>query len=198
MSAQVRCKACGFLMPDGVYDECPACGVPSKMFEPFEDKVPENRRKVLEMHLHPVITHAPQGLGFLVLILMGIYTVLAQISGSLSWRDMLLPTIQVMSILLPLTTFAGLLSGMLDGKYRYKRLDTKLLRKKILVGSTFLALSIGMGVLAFLPGFAADLAVQVAFLVLNAGAFACSVILGWWGAALNQAIMPGPFMKKKK
>ena len=32
MTKMVRCKSCGYLMPEGkLKDKCPACGVPAKV-----------------------------------------------------------------------------------------------------------------------------------------------------------------------
>lgn len=198
MANKVRCKACGFIMDEGAYDECPACGVPSKMFEPFEDKVPEGRRKWLELHFHPVIVHAPQALGFLLILLVGLYLILVQAFGGGRLAEMLLPTVQIMSILLPITTFGGIVSGIIDGKMRYKRVDTILLKRKMLVGSIFLVLAVVMAVIAFLPSFRTGAGMQILYLVLNIGAFLCSMFLGIWGSALFMAVMPGPMPKKKK
>ena len=39
---------------------CPACGVPAKMFEPYDDKVSEARRRMIDLHIHPVIVHSPR------------------------------------------------------------------------------------------------------------------------------------------
>lgn len=196
-AAKVRCKACGFIMAEGVYDECPACGVPSKMFEPFDDKVPEERRKFLDLHIHPVIVHAPQALGFLLAILAVVYAILSQTSSVQALSAILLPAIQVMSVILPFTTLGGLISGMVDGRTRYKRIDTILLKRKIIVGSLFVLLSIALAVIALQPGYAGSLLLQLLYIVLGLGAFACSAFLGSWGAALTLAIMPGPYPKKK-
>ncbi len=198
MKNMVRCKACGFLMEEGKYHECPACGVPEKMFEVYEDKVPAQRRKILKMHLHPVIVHAPQAFGF-VLFVLGAIRVFLTFTGLFPEldRDYLYPGLEVMAVLLPLTILGGILSGLLDGKVRYKKLNTIMLKNKMMVGSLFLILSIGMMVVAFMPAFRTDVVLELIFMGLNAGAFACSVILGLWGAALNMAEMPGPWPKKK-
>jgi ABC-type uncharacterized transport system permease subunit len=54
-----------------------------------------------------------------------------------------------------------------------------------------------MLVLAWLPGFAGEPAIQIGFIALNLVAFACTAVLGLWGASLVGGIMPGPFVKKK-
>jgi len=184
-------------MTEGSFDECPACGVPSKMFEPFEDKVPKGRRWFLERHFHPIIVHAPQGLGFLLLILSLVYTILVHTAAQSDFSVMLLHGIQVMSVLLPLSVIGGFLSGLVDGKVRYKKLNTILLRRKMIMGSLFILLSIGMWIVAFQQDFAVSLSREIQYLAMSLCAFLCSAFLGIWGSSLTQGIMPGPFPKKK-
>ena len=50
-----------------VGDVCPACGVPGKMFEPYTDKISEQRKKILDRHIHPIMVHAPQAFAFFLL-----------------------------------------------------------------------------------------------------------------------------------
>lgn len=197
MSGLVRCKVCGYVMTEGKFDECPACGVPSKMFEPFEDKVPKGRRWFLEKHIHPIIVHVPQGLGFLLLVLSFVYTLLVHLTIQSDFSEILLHSIQVMSVILPLTVFGGFFSGLVDGKVRYKKLNTILLRRKMIVGSLFILLSIGMGIIAFQQEFAYSLSSEILYLAMSLGAFLCSAFLGIWGSSLNEGIMPGPFPPKK-
>lgn len=194
---KIRCKACGFIFGEGLYDQCPACGVPSKMFEPFEDKLPDERRKWLDKHFHGIIVHAPQGLGFLTIPLVILYIIVAANVGS-ALEQTLYSALSVMAILLPLTVFAGWISGMIDGRVRYKTISSIILRRKILLGVAFLLTSGFMPVVIFQAGFAANTALQIVFLALNLAAFGCSVILGKYGASLNLGEMPGPYPKKKK
>lgn len=198
MANRVRCKVCGFIMEEGKFDECPACGVAAKMFEAFDDKVPDNRRSWLEMHVHPVIVHAPQALGFLLILLAGLYFILAHTVPDSGLAAMLLPTVKILSVLLPLTVAAGIVSGLVDGTFRFKRLDTIYLKRKIALGSIFLVLAVVMAFLAFRPAFPTGIGIELGYLALNVGAFLCSMFLGLWGAALTQAVMPGPFPAKKK
>ena len=193
----VRCKACGYIMPEGKFHVCPACGVPEKMFEAWEDKVPENRRKVLDFHIHPIIVHAPQALGFLMLFIAATFLVLSQFFAGADLADDLATTLRVLAVLLPVLVVAGFISGLLDGYYRYKTVKSPLLVRKMIVGCLFFVFSGAMLVLAWLPGFLTQVEVQLAFLVLNLAAFGCTAILGLWGASLTGGAMPGPFVKKK-
>ena len=41
--------------------------VPGKMFEPYTDKISEQRKKILDRHIHPIMVHAPQAFAFFLL-----------------------------------------------------------------------------------------------------------------------------------
>src|SRR3972149_10318207 len=60
VAKMVRCKVCGYVMPEGkLRDKCPACGVAAKAFEPWEDPLSEQRRRALALDLHPIAVHFP-------------------------------------------------------------------------------------------------------------------------------------------
>ncbi len=61
MAELVRCKACGDVaVSDKIKEVCPACGVPAKMFAPFNSPISLKRRRILDLHTHPVMVHFPQ------------------------------------------------------------------------------------------------------------------------------------------
>jgi uncharacterized membrane protein len=194
----VRCKACGFIMSEGAYHSCPACGVPEKMFEPFDDKIPEARRKVLELHIHPIIVHAPQALGFLILLMSVTYMVLSQWFPGGEIASYVVITLKVLSVILPVLVVGGFMSGLLDGMYRYKTVSSPLLVRKMIIGTSFFVVSLLMAAVIFQPAFSSELGVQILYLGLSLLAFLCTAMLGKWGASLVGGIMPGPFVKKKK
>ena len=52
------CKACGYKIKSrNLKNVCPACGVDKKFFEPLNDNISPLRRKILELHLHPIVVH---------------------------------------------------------------------------------------------------------------------------------------------
>src|SRR5258708_5792259 len=124
MKKMVRCKACGFIMEEGKYGVCPACGVAEKMFEPYEDKVPANRRAILNWDIHPIIVHFPVGFSFLTFGLVVTEIILLQVGSIGRLFGALLATLEVVSVLFPVFTLGGFLSGLLDGYYRYKSVTT--------------------------------------------------------------------------
>ena len=81
------------------------------------------------------------------------------------------------------------LSGMLDGKTRFRRYTTPILKRKIFIGGVFLVLSL------LLPAATQvgpqSVAADVTVLLLSAGCLVCSMFLGLLGASLLEAKFPG-------
>lgn len=195
----IRCKACGYLMAEGSdYTECPACGVPSKMFEPYDDKVPEERAWLLRFDLHGVVAHLPMGLTIITFVLSALSLLLGIVGPPSETLSALLTTLVVSSIILPVVVLGTYGAGLLDGYFRYKKVTTKLLVKKIYLGAVFLVFSVAMLIVSQLPGFTSSIGLQVVYLAINLAAFACIIFLGLWGASLVHGVMPGPWVKKKK
>jgi uncharacterized membrane protein len=183
----VRCKACGFIIEEGkLGDFCPACGVKRVAFIPDTERISDKRRALLEAHIHPIIVHIPQAFAFSALVLaIG----LLFIPGSLlihTWYSL-----QVLAFFLPIAGIAGLLSGLYDGKIRFKKVSTPYLKQKIIIGCVFIVDSMALAWSALtqkapldMPGFA--LIVIGCFI-----AFACTILLGRIGAALACSRMQG-------
>jgi len=186
MKQYVRCKACGYIMEaDKLGQFCPACGVSAKVFEPYEEKISEKRKRILDLHIHPIIVHLPQGMAPLIVVLAAALAVLGE--GSL--RSILLDATRVLAVLLPLSTLLAIGSGILDGKTRFKKLTTQILVRKMVTGALFFALSLAAGVLALFTPLAA--AALGAFAVLELLSLVAAVLLGHWGFGLINARMPG-------
>ncbi len=178
-----RCKACGLVMIAGKYEICPACGVKKSAFEPFHDKVPHNRRIVLDLHIHPILVHFPQTISsILFTMLIGALI----LSGDFS--EKLLHVADIMAYLLPISIPPAFLSGILDGFVRYKRLDTPYMIYKTLVGIILMLISIAIAIITFY-GDSREIIFYNIFLTLLS--LACQVYLGRVGARLMFGIMPG-------
>lgn len=186
MKAWLRCKACGFIAEENeLRDVCPACGVPRKMFEPYRHPVSESRRRILDLHLHPVIVHVPQALAFLLIVLTALLLV---VRGPL--RADLAASIRVMAACLPVTITAALVSGIIDARVRFRRVGTPFLRKKIVVGTLFGVISLAPPSIAYLLPLDSTGTVAT-LLILEAVMLACSSILGIMGVRLLDAKFPG-------
>jgi hypothetical protein len=199
MKDKVRCKACGFILDkDALGEVCPACGVKREFFEPWEEpKIGDLRRKLLDMHLHPIIVHIPNSLAPLLFLMALVYPLIPA-----EWqRGILWPSIQLFSWLFPLAALGGYLSGLFDAKVRYKTVSAPLLLKKAWLGILFFIASLVCAVLVSVSDFgSAGLGTWIAYVVGAAIALFCASVLGHWGSPLVVGVMPGPkiFKGKKK
>ncbi len=186
MKNLVRCKTCGFIIEeDKLGDVCPACGVPRKMFEPYKSRVSEKRARILKLDLHPVIVHAPQSFVFFTLLLSLFYLIFPRV-----FPGRITAGIFLLSVLLPFVVLGAFLAGLLDGKTRFKKLSTPILKKKIILGLLFFACSLGMFFVIILSGFESS-AVRFIFIGINLIAFAVSTWLGLLGTSILRSEFPG-------
>lgn len=186
MSSLVRCKSCGYIMEAAALgDVCPACGVPAKLFEPYDDRVVDKRRRLIELHIHPVIVHAPQAFA-LTLVVLAFFMGFS--NGDL--RVLFTHTARFLGLALPLTVFAAFVSGLYDAKLRFRKTSTPLLRRKKLFGSLFFAASL---LVAFMAGISplSETWMVVSFGVLSAAGLGCGSMLGILGTPLLVAKFPG-------
>jgi rubredoxin len=187
MKSLVKCKACGFIMDaEKVEDVCPACGVPSKMFEAFTDNISEKRKWILDRHIHPVVVHLPNALAPLMLLFScGLLVFYAPL------RDELFVTLKVMAFCLPFTLAAAILSGLLDAKVRFRRYTTPILKKKMALGILFFGCSL---VLLFLTQATPEpegLLHIIVMIAVSGLALLCGVFLGLYGSSILNARFPG-------
>jgi uncharacterized membrane protein len=184
MQNYVRCKACGYIMKEGSADVCPACGVPGTAFEPYKLTISEKRKKILDLHLHPIIVHFPQAFAlFAFALLVGAY-----LFGN-PLKDTLVTTSKVVITLLPFSVFFGFLSGILDGKARFKKLKAPFLKQKIILGSTFIIFSTISAIFIYFADPSGFTWLIEIFLLLICTAL--SALLGKTGASLAESKLPG-------
>ena len=182
MKEQLVCRVCGYVIQkDRLGEICPACGVARTAFQPYQDRIKENRRRLLNLHLHSMVVHFPQALAVLA---FGLFFLALLFSPHL--EDLLLGTVRVLTVLLPVSIVFSLFSGLVDGQTRFKRLNTPILRLKIVVAALFLAVSsfLALALLFHLkmsPGL---------FLLLTGLNVLFSVILGNRGGRLTGLEVP--------
>ncbi|HET7838544.1 MAG TPA: hypothetical protein VFL04_02205 [Rectinemataceae bacterium] len=186
MRQLVRCKACGYIMEaDKLSDRCPACGVPAKQFEPYDERISDKRRLVLDLHIHPIVVHLPQAFAaFLVPLAAALVMALGD------FRALVLDTTRVLTVVLPFSVLAAFAAGLIDGKTRFRRVTTPVLVKKIIIASVFLASSFGAAAIAVFSGLdtASTLGPFAALCLVD---FSAAVVLGYLGFPLIQARFPG-------
>jgi len=179
----VKCRACGYIMAEGdIKDVCPACGLPKTVFEPYQEKVAERRKKLIDLHLHPIIDHFPP---VFALAILGGLLVANQVGEP--WRGDLMGAVEVSILLLPASLLAALASGLFDGKLRFKKVTTPLLIRKMIAGSIFLGSSLVIfGLWAF--GRFDHTGIMM---LMGAIGLGCNTYLGRVGATLMDAKLPG-------
>jgi rubredoxin len=186
MAEMMRCKSCGYVIEAKKLGEvCPACGVPKKMFESWADPVSPKRRAALDLDLHPIVVHFPVAFTAAALVVaifvLAFPTVLGVVVKSVHY---------VFVAVLWLMVIAGLLSGLYDGKLRFRRVTTPLLKRKIRIALLFLVFSLAAAVLTFVvPGLPVWVRALDVFLLANC--LLCAVGLGKIGTRLVTAMFPG-------
>jgi len=137
MNKLYKCKVCGFVLKNNTLpDLCPACGFNGKIFEDFEPTVSEKRRKALELHAHPALVHFP--IAVITYIFFINLLILAKI---IPWHSVFAASLKAMVWLLPFVALIGMLSGLYDGKLRFKKINTPLLKKKLLLSILLMIVS---------------------------------------------------------
>jgi peptidoglycan/LPS O-acetylase OafA/YrhL len=91
----------------------------------------------------------------------------------------------------PLTLIAAILTGILDGLFRFKTLTPPLLRLKIIFSSIIIVLATAMFFVA------KDGNYGVVTILLSLGCLFCAVRLGLLGKHLIDVILPGSYPVKK-
>lgn len=168
-----------------VRDKCPACGVLAKMFEPYNEKVSPGRKRILSLDLHPIAVHFPQAFIFSILVLSCI-----TLAAHGSFRATTAAAVAVLGIALPFVVACAFLAGLLDGKVRFRRVTTPILKRKMVLGALFFIFSCGI-IVTVLSQSMVSSAPIIVVTILCLPALACSSILGLLGTSINNAKFPG-------
>jgi hypothetical protein len=182
----VICKSCGFIMEKSkLRDKCPACGIPAKMFEPYVEKMSPRRKLILSLDLHPVLVHFPQAF-IITLFVLSLFALATH--GNL--RITIVAAITVLGIVLPIVIIGAFFAGIVDGKVRFRRLTTPILKQKTVLGALFFLFSCGIfGVVASQQMGSSASIIVVALLCLPA--IVCASLLGLLGTSIINAKFPG-------
>jgi uncharacterized membrane protein len=186
MAGLIRCKACGYVTREGkIRDICPACGVGAIMFEVYTDPVSEKRRMLLGLHIHPIMVHFPEAFSITLFLLAAL-----SYFAPGATLDALFVSIQVLSLPLPFFVILAIITGLFDGKIRFRKVTTPLLKKKIIIGGLLLIISIALAFVALSGGLTSSPAREY-FILLSIIAVACGAGLGLLGGHLMDAKFPG-------
>lgn len=181
----VICKVCGYIMKESdLKDVCPACGVQAKAFEPYKPKVSKEREKILSLHMHPIILHFPQAVvvfAFLLNLITPFFT------GA--WKEYITICARFNVFLLPLCILGGFVTGLIDGKIRFKSVIRPILITKMYLSGVFFTLSLIAAVIMYVATPATGI-ILLLDLVLFAD-MAVAIVLGRIGSRLTEAVYPG-------
>jgi hypothetical protein len=186
MKELIKCKSCGYIMEQGkLRDKCPACGVPAKMFESYTENISPKRKMILSLDFHPVMVHFAQAFTFTILVILIAVNFL---SGEI--RQDLLVTAKILSICLPFAIVMTIAAGIVDGKVRFRRINTPALVQKLMLGSVFLILSAVNLAVTLMYSFQSS-GIIIAGIALMTGALLCGSVLALIGVGLINAKFPG-------
>ena len=187
MDKLVRCKACGYVMAEEKLGEvCPACGALRKVFEPYVDPVAPERRRRLDLDLHPILVHFPVAFSTSLVVLTVSPLILAGQA-----RELFTATTKIVALFTPILGAVAGLAGLFDGKTRFRKLTrSPYLRRKILYGSLFLVFAAVLAVLVW-AGWPENPVLAAAAIGVALIAFVFSFLLGLLGKQLLNAVFPG-------
>lgn len=162
---------------------CPACGVSKQNFEPYLEKMSLVRVKKLAYHIHPIIVHYPQAFITFLFLLQLLYLFIQNTDVSL-----IQSTIILLSYSLPFVVIAAFLTGLYDGKIRFKRVTTPILKQKIVFGIIFFIMSIILVVI--IPFWEVQPNLLYYMLLITGIGIICATKLGLKGSSILNSKLP--------
>ncbi|SPF40043.1 conserved membrane hypothetical protein [Candidatus Desulfosporosinus infrequens] len=185
MKTYIQCKACGFIMDEShLKDLCPACGLPKTVFEPYLKKISPKRRFIIDQHIHPISVHFPQ---VFIAVIISMLFLSFWVNDPLRGEFLIAAKLSILAF--PLSVLLGFITGLIDGKVRFKKLKTPLLVRKAIVGMILQVLSIIIFILYWMNGFTTFTMQMIIFLSILATI--CSIYLGRTGSSMFNSIMAG-------
>lgn len=177
------CRVCGYVRPTGKGGRCPACGVRDTAFIPFRHKASFNRRIFLKLDVHPVAVHFTISYTAVTALLFFLLLFVDEVLG--------VPIQGIFDLqitFLPLLIVSGGITGLIDGKIRFRKIKTPYLLRKIVLGGILLVTSVILLILHIISqGDASFLLIEALLISL---AFILASYLGWIGAELICPIVP--------
>lgn len=187
MKELIRCKACGLVMEAGkLKDVCPACGMSSKVFEPYRERVALNRLFVLSLDLHPIAIHLSQTFVFLIPFLIILTNLLPAFH-----KELFTHVLKFSIYAFPVTLISAIITGIIDGLFRFKSLAPPMLKLKIIFSSSIIVLAVTM---FFASKDGNNMGIT---LILSLACLFFAVRLGLLGKKLLNVILPGSYPVKK-
>lgn len=181
-----KCRVCGYILDrEDPPDICPACGVKGKIFEEYESPISKKRRKALELYIHPIMVHFPIAFVFSMLMISFLLclNVFDEPSVFMAMREIII-------WILPFAALFAALTGIVDGKLRFKRTNTPHLKKKLIMAGGFILISALL--LVMQEFFVLDKSViNVVILIFSMLLAVFAVLLGLIGSKLLESKVRG-------
>ena len=185
MSQLLRCKPCGYIIKEQDLGQvCPACGMPKSAFEPYKENISPKRKFILGLDLHPIAVHFPQAFATILPLIL----IINILSASYFTKELVIVS-KFLSVLLPFTVIGAIISGIIDGKVRFKKIRTPALIKKIIIGCIFLLFSASISLIIIFSDFESNSKIYV--LLLSIACVFCVIILGTIRKKLMYANLKG-------
>lgn len=179
------CKPCGYVMKESeLGDVCPACGLPRKVFVEYKEPMSPGRSKFLRLDLHPIAVHFPQSL-----LVFSLFALVLNLAFPNFFPEDLLGAARYAAVLFPFTVLAAFVSGVVDGKMRFKTATAPVLKKKIIYSSIMTIASLFTPFLAW-KGID-DLNTKLLLMLCGVVALICGIVLGHAGKRLMNIGMAG-------
>ena len=172
------CRPCGYVLKESeLRDVCPACGLPRKVFEDYKDRMSPGRSKFLHLDLHPIAVHFPQSM-----LVLSLLALIINLLNPYFHPEVLLGAAQYAAVIFPFAVLAAFISGLIDGKIRFKSVRTPVLKKKIIYGVIMLVASVFTPILAL--NNIDELKTKLLLLLAGGVALICGIVLGHAGKKL--------------
>lgn len=187
----IICRVCGYIETADKKDlPCPACGFPKTVWMDYKPRnITENRRKLLDAHIHPILVHFP-----VVFNIMAMGLPLLGYVANEHYRELFFEITQLICYVLPLLALAGAVSGIIAGKMRYHTYSAHLLKRKIICSILYFILTCVLFGIAISRGVTADTALWV--IILAAVSSVPAILLGRMGSHLFATIL-GPYVASR-
>jgi hypothetical protein len=186
MAELLRCKTCGYAIEaNRVGEVCPACGVARKMMEAWKDPVSGRRRLLLWLGIHPIIDHFSVSFAASAFVLALFVLLFPEL-----FRETATGILRGFVGVLPVAVLGSFVSGLFDGKTRFRRTSTPALMKKKVLGIVFFVSTAAAAVLMYAVGPYVTW-VRMVDVLLLAGGVGCAVGLARVGRGLLSSLFPG-------
>lgn len=121
----IICRVCGYIeTADNADKPCPACGFPKTVWAEYTPrKLNPTRKRLLDLHLHPIAVHFPIAGSALT---VGLPILGLLVPYSLGYR--LFDFAMMVCLVMPLLVLIGGISGYIGGKLRYKTTTAPVLK----------------------------------------------------------------------